>query len=66
MSRAKELREAADQASAEAWECETCSAPKDENDERYCRNCRMYWEDCDAGLFDGEWRTGNAREYGDV
>ncbi len=34
------------------WKCETCPAPTENPDSRWCIHCRMYWEDCRNGLFD--------------
>lgn len=54
MGRQREVREAEQQALDEAWQCKTCSAPANDDATRdgYCRGCAMYWDDCDAGLFD--------------
>lgn len=34
-----------------ALSCKTCSAFPDEGED-YCRSCKTYWADCDAGLWD--------------
>lgn len=51
MSKAKAIRDALDETAQNAWQCATCSAPSHEND-KFCRSCRMYWDDVKAGLFD--------------
>jgi hypothetical protein len=33
-----------------AWQCETCPAPTENPESRWCLFCRMYWEDCRNGL----------------
>lgn len=50
MGRAREIRDAEQQCEDEAWQCRTCSAPAQE-DGPFCRQCEMYWDDVDAGLF---------------
>lgn len=35
----------------EAWQCATCNSPAQE-DSQYCRNCELYWQDVDNGLFE--------------
>ena len=37
-----------DQADAR-WKCETCDAPTENDESRWCIHCRMYWEDCRNG-----------------
>jgi hypothetical protein len=39
------------QTEEERWQCATCSAPREEGGD-YCMSCRMYWEDCEKGLWD--------------
>ena len=53
VGRMREIRDAEQQCEDEAWQCKTCSAPSQEHGV-YCRPCEMYWQDCDAGLFDDE------------
>jgi len=36
----------------ERWQCETCPQPTEVDGGKYCRHCRMYWEDCEKGLWD--------------
>jgi hypothetical protein len=47
------------------WKCETCPAPIENEDSRWCIHCRMYWEDCRKGLFDEcyEHHLYSARNY---
>jgi hypothetical protein len=51
MSRAFALRQAETERVESAWQCDTCPAPREE-DSRYCRHCRMYWNDLENGLFE--------------
>lgn len=55
MSNAKEIRDAIDECERDSWKCDSCSQPA-EIDDKYCRHCRMYWDDVDAGIFDFECR----------
>ncbi len=50
MSRALALRQAADECVEAAWKCDTCERPREE-DSRYCRHCKIYWDDVASGLF---------------
>lgn len=34
------------------WQCETCTAPTESDDAKYCMSCRLYWGDVRNGLFD--------------
>lgn len=45
------VHKALDQVEEERWQCETCSGVREDGD-HYCRSCRMYWDDCDNGLWD--------------
>jgi Zn finger protein HypA/HybF involved in hydrogenase expression len=38
----------------DAVNCRSCSATADEG-ETHCPSCKSYWEDCDAGLWEGPW-----------
>lgn len=33
------------------WKCETCNSPTEGDWSRWCMSCRLYWEDCDKGIF---------------
>lgn len=35
------------------WQCETCTAPAEENG-RYCLSCCLYWNDVANGLWDDD------------
>ncbi len=61
VSRSLAIRNAKIEQAESAWQCHSCSAPSEE-DSRYCRHCRMYWEDVDNGLFadDDDWQTEGA------
>lgn len=46
---------ALDQMEAEDWQCKTCSAPKQENDEHFCQSCRAYWDEPPADEYSDNW-----------
>ena len=35
-----------------SWKCESCTRMLEPTEERWCWQCRSYWEDCANGLFD--------------
>lgn len=50
----REMRphEALQQVEDERWQCETCQAPAEEDERRFCRHCKTYWNDCASDLWD--------------
>ena len=57
MARAQDVREAEQQVKDEAWQCLTCSAPRQEG-KKHCMHCEMYWDDVDNGMFDDDYSYG--------
>ena len=35
-----------------SWVCATCNTMIEVDGEKYCRTCKMYWDDVKAGAFD--------------
>lgn len=44
--------DAINQCEDERWKCDTCEAPTETDDSRYCLSCRLYWQDVGNGLWD--------------
>lgn len=43
------ITDALEEVEATQWQCLTCTDASTDDD-RYCRNCRMYWDDVRAEL----------------